>query len=1662
MRRFVMSVLLLTLVLVAALGGAAYADTAADNAQCLTCHSTGATGAVSKVDFGVGPVDKSTACNKCHWITGHPYHFQDSQCGGCHRQWNVGTRTSFFKSAVQTPYGYFSTLNSVNAPAATLHTIHTKRTWVAEVTEYGPACQTCHAAASCDSCHQSPTRHGTHGVNGNPAVGDPTVPVNTVTAPGVAPGTVDDVDRSVAAQNACASTACHAGPENHTVIDDLAATYSGTWTTLTHSSLAGGSVTYTNEGGAYFETTFVGTGYAWIGQRDLSGGIAEVFVDGTLRGTVDTYLTPVGYSRTVFWQEDLPLGLHTIRVVNTGRGNVNSTGTKISLQQLDVRTRQAFAATPSCASCHESYSEHYGTTRHVSSWTLTGCNMAGCHTTRDLMTVHNEHRTAAEGEFTCVGCHGNFSVALQIEQGLTGCGDCHQGISQTGSHQAAHWAQPPLYDVAPRYSYNTGSVGTAPTGDCIGCHASNLVDEHMGIKDALGNISRLPRLDSTGAPLTCDTCHGQTAGSPVQTAIVNSQSACESCHQIHGTMPEVHTSTFSANQEVPCADCHRSDLTAEHDSGYRSSAGLTGCDVCHKLFTGTLGATVQSAISVTNDTTCTACHSAAHPDAGGHSASAPASQECAVCHDEGGASQIDVRLVHATSAAGACDACHRSARLRSVAGRTAECASCHASTSTEKTYHRNLPAAHTFGGMDASCIGANCHVASTLPEEHERFVAGSAFTSTCAMCHDNPAVNLATATADCATCHTVHGDIATIHTAATPARCLTCHRTGNTLTLHVSQATGKTNCALCHNSTTTLVKPITCDSCHSPEGTDFHKEMDSKHTSTEVNSSCSIGTGCHVSALMPAEHERFAAARGFSTSCDLCHMNPAVSTAGKARSCSSCHVLHGDVDHTAKASAGCVACHETGDLLVLHKRPDGTADCAECHAAPAGRIAWATATMDCGSCHAALTPVDPNHYPPTPHQASGETACAQCHYKDMKAEHFISTVAPTVTCVSCHELKVDALPATWNKTCGTCHSVKHADQKAKHVSSSAGCGGAGCHDVGNVEVVHETLPDGGCGACHKSVSARATTTNCTASGCHASVGANHREAHNATAVIDAGCKGCHFTYIDDEHAALGLTCNTCHKSTVPAVRNAITANDLRCRTCHPTMHAAQDYEFNPKMAGGHRVSASLPGMQSSFVVNGSTYTMSVPSASSFLKTGWTTSSIVPCNGCHSYSGATGPHGATMKVNIDPAYPTNWKTAYLTSGTLGMSSNTIICAKCHDLNGTGSSFSNNVHADGDHQHPSDGQCAKCHVQVPHGWGRPRLLGSVADPAPYATLPTGLDKFRLKSYTPNGWADGDCFASCAGDHSASVGTAWPNAYGAPPVKAGSVTGTVRNSSSVAIVGASVSFAGKTATTNSSGAYTIGDVAPGTYTMSVSAAGYNTWSGPVTVAAGAATTRAVTLTAVVVTQYGNVSGTVRTGSGVAISSATVSIAGKTTTSTSAGAYSVTGIATGTYTMTVTATGYSQWTGSVTITANATTAQNVTLTAATPTATNVARLGTATASSASSSTYAASRAIDGSTSTYWRSLGGRTEWLRADLGSAKTISKVVVNWLSTSYARSYRVETSSDGSNWTSRYSTTSGDGGVDTITISAVTARYVRVYSTDSYLSDYRIAEFEVWGY
>jgi hypothetical protein len=103
---------------------------------------------------------------------------------------------------------------------------------------------------------------------------------------------------------------------------------------------------------------------------------------------------------------------------------------------------------------------------------------------------------------------------------------------------------------------------------------------------------------------------------------------------------------------------------------------------------------------------------------------------------------------------------------------------------------------------------------------------------------------------------------------------------------------------------------------------------------------------------------------------------------------------------------------------------------------------------------------------------------------------------------------------------------------------------------------------------------------------------------------------------------------------------------------------------------------------------------------------------------------------------------------------------------------------------------------------------------------------------------------------------------------------------------------------------------------------------------------------------------------------------------------------------------------------------------------------------------------ALDGRTNTRWSSLYTDNQWLQVDLGGAGTISGLVLNW-ETAYATGYHIDISNDASTWSTIYTTTTGQGGIERLAISG-TGRYVRFVGTTRATGyGYSLWEFQVYG-
>ncbi len=106
-------------------------------------------------------------------------------------------------------------------------------------------------------------------------------------------------------------------------------------------------------------------------------------------------------------------------------------------------------------------------------------------------------------------------------------------------------------------------------------------------------------------------------------------------------------------------------------------------------------------------------------------------------------------------------------------------------------------------------------------------------------------------------------------------------------------------------------------------------------------------------------------------------------------------------------------------------------------------------------------------------------------------------------------------------------------------------------------------------------------------------------------------------------------------------------------------------------------------------------------------------------------------------------------------------------------------------------------------------------------------------------------------------------------------------------------------------------------------------------------------------------------------------------------------------------------------------------------------------------------SAAVDGSATTRWASTFSDPQWIRVDLGSVQNIGRVVLRW-EAAYGRAYQIQVSNDDSSWSSIFSTTTGDGGVDDLTGLSGSGRYLRMNGTQRATAyGYSLFELEVYN-
>lgn len=754
----------------------------------------------------------------------------------------------------------------------------------------------------------------------------------------------------------------------------------------------------------------------------------------------------------------------------------------------------------------------------------------------------------------------------------------------------------------------------------------------------------------------------------------------------------------SPEEIVACTDCHTADIMTLHSNN---------CVYCH----GT---------GITPSFDCADCHEPAdsldtHPSLGiVHDATASACTD-AQCH------AVSVTDIHGTN----CAACHGAGITP-----TLDCATCHT------TFHTAIPAAHDATGQ--TCIGAGCHVSTDAPTIH----AGA-----CLPCHavgETPSVV-------CADCHepkeslNTHPLMPTKHD-ATGESCVAagCHDTDVSVIHDIPLIDGTAvGCAACHAEGVT---PSTvCADCHG-DYTVYHPAQGA--TVHRVTGFC-YNTGCHVSTASNVSdvgliHASWANPPG----CAACHATGVTPTL----TCfdAACHGAGGatmDSTHAyahpsaaGELSEGCTIseCHGTTDVLLIDP---GHAGCS-CHtydSAHLNEIIGAGKMGDyaeCMDCHSSPFEGDPavhpyhigDHDAVTANVAgTNSEACVACHGNDVMA------VAPGEHAgCSCHAHYSLADLTTVKSECVECHT-----------------GGAAPHGFTNGDAAwnpndyfaasgHNTPTFGKLGAYTKF---------------DGSEGVTIRDSSDAVITAEYPLPSQNvFWEADDPDAPAG------------AMTGLTWTSVVTCEDCHTGL---VDFEVDGPHGAQIIANAGIDPAYPGDYATAALWAWSAPAEDGTLDS--TVTSITPMaakSGIIQYIPGgptpTAPSAYALKTYLDA-------TTTIPGPAVVTGPDSVICAKCHDLHNPGTGHG--ATGDGDtgdgyaHYHGHDyhdnpvayaglyeasdettytafakrdaadvelmaasagrgasGHCRNCHVAIPHGWKRPRLLVYETDPAPYNIGPS----------------------------------------------------------------------------------------------------------------------------------------------------------------------------------------------------------------------------------------------------------------------------------------------------------------------------------------------------
>src|SRR5690242_2625156 len=119
-----------------------------------------------------------------------------------------------------------------------------------------------------------------------------------------------------------------------------AVTYGGNWNTESSNltqSFSGNSAVTSMAVGAQASFRFSGTAVRWVGYRDAFSGIADVYIDGTLQSTVDTYSLTPDSKVLIFSISGLTAASHTLSIRVKGAHSLLALGSSVWVDAFDYK-----------------------------------------------------------------------------------------------------------------------------------------------------------------------------------------------------------------------------------------------------------------------------------------------------------------------------------------------------------------------------------------------------------------------------------------------------------------------------------------------------------------------------------------------------------------------------------------------------------------------------------------------------------------------------------------------------------------------------------------------------------------------------------------------------------------------------------------------------------------------------------------------------------------------------------------------------------------------------------------------------------------------------------------------------------------------------------------------------------------------------------------------------------------------------------------------------------------------------------------------------------------------------------------------------------------------------------------------------------------------------